>query len=156
MTLEQELQAENVSHLDLSGFSQVASGTTIREAIARMRAGRHNVCLVTAEDKLIGIFTDRDVLRKVVASPEVLDNPIDSVMTQNPITIKPDASAARALRLMDDNHFRNVPAVDDDGTVVGSMSHLAIVNYLATRYPIEVQNQPPRPDQFPRKAEGGD
>jgi CBS domain-containing protein len=156
MTLEQELQAENVSHLDLSGFSQVASGTTIRETIARMRASRHNVCLVTAEDKLIGIFTDRDVLRKVVASPEVLDNPIDSVMTQNPMTIKPDASAAMALRLMDDNHFRNVPAVDDDGTVVGSMSHLAIVNYLATRYPIEVQNQPPRPDQFPRKAEGGD
>ena len=156
MTLEQELQAENVSHLDLSGFSQVASGTTIRETIARMRAGRHNVCLVTAEDKLVGIFTDRDVLRKVVANPEVLDNPIDSVMTRNPITIKPDASAATALRLMDDNHFRNVPAVDADGTVVGSMSHLAIVNYLATRYPIEVQNQPPRPDQFPRKAEGGD
>jgi predicted transcriptional regulator len=156
MTLEQELQVEQVSHLDLSGFSQVVSGTTIRETVARMRAERHNVCLVTAENKLIGIFTDRDVLRKVAASPEILDDPIDSVMTQNPITIKPDASAATALRMMDDNHFRNVPAVDAEGTIVGSMTHLAIVNYLATRYPIEVQNQPPRPDQFPSKAEGGD
>ena len=156
MTLEQELQNEQVSHLDLSGFSQVVTGTTVRETIAKMRAERHNVCLVTADEKLIGIFTDRDVLRKVAAHPEVLDDAIDAVMTKNPITIKPDASAATALRMMDDNHFRNVPAVEANGNIVGSMTHLAIVNYLATRYPIEVQNQPPRPDMFPRKAEGGD
>ena len=156
MTLEQELQNEQVSHLDLSGFSQVVTGTTVRETIAKMRAERHNVCLITADEKLIGIFTDRDVLRKVAAHPEVLDDEIDSIMTQNPITINPDASAATALRMMDDNHFRNVPAVDAKGNIVGSMTHLAIVNYLATRYPIEVQNQPPRPDQFPRQAEGGD
>lgn len=156
MTLEQELQNEQVSHLDLSGFSQVVTGTTTRETIAKMRAERHNVCLVTADEKLIGIFTDRDVLRKVAANPEMLDKAIDAVMTKNPITIQPDASAATALRMMDDNHFRNVPAVETNGHIVGSMTHLAIVNYLATRYPIEVQNQPPRPDMFPRKAEGGD
>jgi hypothetical protein len=35
------------------------------------------------------------------------------------------------------------------------MTHQSIIHYLASRYPVEVQNQPPRPDQFPRKAEGG-
>ena len=33
---------------------------------------------------------------------------------------------------------------------------IAVINYLAARYPIEVLNRPPRPDQFPRKQEGGD
>ncbi|MCB8945865.1 MAG: CBS domain-containing protein [Ardenticatenaceae bacterium] len=155
MTLEQELQAEQVSHLDLSGFSQVASGTLVREAVATMRAERHNVCLIVADNQLIGIFTDRDVLRKVAADPETLNQSIDTVMTAEPITIQPDSSAATALRLMDDNHFRNLPAVDETGKIVGNMTHQAIVNYLATRYPVEVLNQPPRPDQFPSKAEGG-
>lgn len=155
MTLEQELQNEQVSHLNLTGFSRVATGTTVYETISRMRAERHNVCLITAENKLIGIFTDRDVLRKVAANPETLNQPIDSVMTHTPITILPDSSAAIALRLMDQNHFRNLPAVDEEGNIVGNMTHLAIVNYLATRYPVEVLNQPPRPDHFPRRAEGG-
>ena len=155
MTLEQELQAEQVSHLDLRGFSCVSSGTTVRETVDKMRADQHNVCLVTADDKLVGIFTDRDVLQKVAPNRELLDQPIDNVMTANPITIRPDSSAATALRLMDDHKFRNLPAVDADGHIVGSMTHQSIINYLATRYPVEVQNHPPRPDQFPSKAEGG-
>ena len=73
----------------------------------------------------------------------------------DPITIAPTASAAHALGLMDDNHFRNLPAVDAKGTIVGNMTHQAIISYLASRYPVEVLNQPPRPDQFPSKAEGG-
>ena len=155
MTLEQELQAEQVSHLDLSGFSYVTSGTTVREAVAKMQADKRNVCLITADNKLIGIFTDRDVLRKVAPNPETLSQPIDTVMTADPITIQPDSSAATALRLMDDNHFRNLPAVNESGDIVGNMTHLAIVNYLATRYPVEVLNQPPRPDHFPHSQEGG-
>lgn len=155
MSLDQELQLEKVVHLDLSGFCQIPSGTAVREALNRMRQYGHNVCLITEEDRLVGIFTDRDVLRKVVGEPAVLDSPIDDVMTRNPITISPDSSAAAALLVMDDNHFRNLPVVGEDGTLIGDMTHQAIINYLAARYPVEVLNRPPRPDQFPRKAEGG-
>lgn len=163
MSLESELRQEQVTHLDLSGFSSVASGTSVRDALALLRAERHNVCLITdgspdgspAETQLKGIFTDRDVLRKVVGSPETLDAAIDTVMTENPITIQPNSSAADALKLMDKHHFRNLPAVDADGTIIGDMTHQAVVAYLADRYPVEVLNLPPQPDRFPRKAEGG-
>ena len=155
MSLESELREEKVSHLDLSGFSQVPSGTTVRDALATLRAERHNVCLVTQDGQLKGIFTDRDVLRKVVGAPSTLDNPIDDVMTANPITISPDSSAFEALRIMDENHFRNLPAVDAQGRIVGDMTHQAIINYLAARYPTEVLNRPPQSDRFPRKPEGG-
>lgn len=159
MSLESELRQEQVAHLDLSGFSSVTSGTSVRDALAQLRADGHNVCLITdgsnGETQLKGIFTDRDVLRKVVGSPETLDADIDTVMTQNPITVAPTSSAADALKLMDDNHFRNLPAVDEAGAIRGDMTHQSIIAFLADRYPVEVLNLPPQPDRFPRKAEGG-
>ncbi|MEZ4712878.1 MAG: CBS domain-containing protein [Caldilineaceae bacterium] len=156
MTLESELREEHVSHLDLSGFSRVVSGMTVRDVMSQMRAERHNACLITdADDKLVGIFTDRDVLRKVVNAPQKLDAPIDEVMTKAPVTIRPDLSAAAALRTMDENHFRNLPAVDENGAILGDMTHQSIINFLAARYPVEILNRPPDPDRFPRKPEGG-
>ncbi|MEZ4863659.1 MAG: CBS domain-containing protein [Caldilineaceae bacterium] len=155
MSLESELREEKVAHLDLSGFAQVESGATVRMALAQLRAERQNVCLVTQDGQLRGIFTDRDVLRKVVNSPASLDVPIDQVMTANPITVHPDSSALDALHLMDENHFRNLPAVDEQGKIVGNMTHQAVIAYLAARYPEQVLNRPPQSDQFPRKPEGG-
>ncbi len=155
MTLKQELQAEKVSHMDLTAYSHIKSGATVGETVAKMRQWRTNVCLITADSKLVGIFTDRDVLQKVAPNPDVLQKPIDELMTRNPIVIAPGASAAEALSMMDSNHFRNLPAVNEDGRIVGNMTHQAIINYLADRYPVQVQNQPPRPDHFPSQQEGG-
>lgn len=156
MSLEQELKSERVSHLDLTGFCQVDSGTAVRDTLTKMRSQETNVCLITEGDTLKGVFTDRDVITKVATNLEILNQPIDQVMTVNPITVKPDTSAADALWLMDDKGFRNLPVVESNGRIVGNMTHQAVISYLAARYPIEVLNRPPRPDQFPRKQEGGD
>jgi CBS domain-containing protein len=155
MSLETELQTEQVSHLNLSGFSQVTSDTPVREVLARMRENSHDVCLIVDADQLLGIFTDRDVLRRVAAAPETWDEPVKAVMTPDPVTIGPESSAAEALRLMDNNHFRNLPVMTHDGTLLGNMTHHAIIEFLAARFPVEVLNLPPRPERFPRHVEGG-
>ena len=169
MDLQTDLKTEHVSHLVVSSFSQVPVGTSIRDTLAQMRADRQVVCLVIddgaaaageksddgSQTQLVGIFTERDVMRKVIDAPGMLDRPVDEVMTPNPITIGPDASAADALRLMDENHFRNLPIVDKDGRLLGNMTHQAIIQYLADRYPVEVLNRPIDPELFPRRAEGG-
>ncbi len=169
MDLQSDLKTEHVSHLLVSGFSKVPVGTSIRDTLVQMRVDRKVVCLVVdnraapgdaqPDDEsgveLVGIFTERDVMRKVIDAPGMLDRPVDEVMTPNPITIGPDASAADALRLMDENHFRNLPIVDKDGRLLGNMTHQAIIQYLADRYPVEVLNRPIDPERFPRKAEGG-
>ncbi|RMG97199.1 MAG: CBS domain-containing protein [Chloroflexi bacterium] len=155
MNLKQELKAEKVIHLDLSGYCQVESGTPIRDVLAQMRAEKHNVSLVVADGKLVGIFTDRDVLRKVAAQPETWDLPVDEVMTRNPVTVTADTSAAAALKLIEEKNFRNVPVVDEDGRILGDMTFRAIIKYLADRYPIQILNRPPNPERFPRKPEGG-
>lgn len=155
MSLKQELMSERVAHLDLSRFCQIASGTAVRQALLAMRQNKTNVCLVTSNSKLIGIFTERDVLTKVATAPESLDKPVDTIMTANPITVTPETAAAEALWLMDDKKFRNLPVIDGNGKILGNMTHQAVIGFLATRYPVEVLNRPPRPDQFPRKQEGG-
>ena len=171
MNLQTDLKSEHISHLVVSGFAQVHLGTSVRDTLARMRADRRVVCLVVEESaaaadgdeqqedarqaRLVGIFTERDVMRKVIDVPGMLEKPVDEVMTAEPITIGPDASAADALRLMEKNHFRNLPIVDASGRLLGIMTHQAIINYLADRYPVEVLNRPIDPERFPRRAEGG-
>ena len=155
MSLKEELISERVSHLDLSRFCQIPSGTAIRAALSEMRQNKTNVCLVTEGSSLTGILTERDVLTKVATKPENLDTAVDAIMTANPITVTPDISAADALWLMVDKQFRNLPVVNAGGKIIGNMTHQAVISFLAARYPVEVLNRPPRPDQFPRKQEGG-
>ena len=107
------------------------------------------------DDHLIGIFTVRDVLRKVVSEPTTWDKPVDDVMTPDPITITLEASAADALWLMNEKRIRDLPALDNSGKIVGNMTNQTIINYLAARYPTDILNLPPRPDQFPDQVEGG-
>lgn len=155
-SLKEELESQQVRHLDLTRYCAVASGTTVRETLARMRAEEGRPVLVLRGEELLGIFTERDVLQRVVGRPEALDGPVDAVMTARPITVSPDTPAAEALWLMDDHHFRNLPVVDGQGRILGDMTYAALVHYLAARYPVEVQNRPLRPEQYPSKPEGGD
>lgn len=155
MSLKEELEAERVGHMDLSGTCLVESGTPVRSVIKTMRETGCRAALITGGGELLGIFTERDVLRRVVGEEGALDAPIDTLMSPDVITITPDMSAAAALWLMDERHIRNLPIVDEKRQIVGGMTHAAIINYLATRYPVEVLNRSPRPQQYPRKAEGG-
>lgn len=156
MSLKEVLETEQVRHLDLSRYCRIERGTSVREALAAMRAEQSSAALITHEGALVGIFTERDVMRRVIDAPETLDGPVDEVMTAKVITVLPDTSAADALWLMDDHHFRNLPVVDRQGKILGDMTHAAIIGYLAQRYPVEVLNRPPHPEQYPRKPEGGD
>jgi predicted transcriptional regulator len=156
MSLKEVLATEQVRHLDLSRYCRIESGTSVRETLATMRAEKASAALITRVGELAGIFTERDVMRRVIDAPETLDGPIDNVMTGKVITVLPDTAAADALWLMDDHHFRNLPVVDRQGRIVGDMTHAAIIGYLAQRYPVEILNRPPRPEQYPRKPEGGD
>jgi CBS domain-containing protein len=120
-----------------------------------MRQKGSAVCLMLENGRLAGIFTERDVIQKVAAEPDTWTQPVSTVMTADPFTISPDLAAAAALVTLDEHHFRTLPVVDENGRILGTMTHRAIIEYLATRYPTDVLNRPPRPKQLSLKAEGG-
>ena len=155
MSLEHDLQQEQVVHLDLNNFTTVGIGTSVRTTIEKMRTENQNCAIIVDDEKkLVGIFTDRDILRKVVDARETWDLPIDDVMTHAPLTINATSRADMALALMDFKHFRNVPIVDDQGKVVGNLTHYAIIKYLSDRFPESVYNLPPDPQQVAKKRNG--
>ncbi len=154
MSLEKNLQRERVVHLDLNQFAAVETGTSVKTTIERMRAGRHHCAIVMDNGQLIGIFTDRDILRKVVTLPETWERPVDEVMTATPITVNSNDAADKALALMDEKHFRNVPVLDANGAITGNLTHYAIIKYLADNFPESVYNLPPDPDHITRRRSG--
>jgi CBS domain-containing protein len=154
MGLEYDLRQEQVIHLDLTEFSEVEKGTSIRATIEQMRQENHNCAIITNAGQPTGIFTDRDILRKVVGVSKSWDQPIETVMTANPLTVKTTDSADTALNLMNEKHFRNVPVLDDTGAVIGNLTHYAIVKYLADRFPESIYNLPPEPDRVAHNRDG--
>ena len=154
MSLEKDLQEEQVIHLDLTQFTAVKAGTSIKDTIEKMREGGHHSAVVTQDGVLAGIFTDRDIMRKVVDAPETWERPIEEAMTASPTTANADDSAYAAMVMMDSGRFRNVPIVDADGKVIGNLTHYAIVKYLADRFPGSIYNLPPEPDQISSDRDG--
>ena len=118
-----------------------------------MREQDHNCAIITKGNDLVGIFTDRDLLRKVVDAPETWDPPIDNVIIRRHF-VAANRPAYEALDLMDKEHFRNVPVVASSGKVIGNLTHHAIIKYLAGRFPELVYNLPPQPNQVSGKRGG--
>jgi len=100
----------------------LAPSATVQEACRRMYSRKVGAVLVT-NDKgaLVGIFTGRDAVRVLAQGRDATSTPLREVMTRKPETMKPQATAIDALRLMRDGGFRHVPVVED-GAVVGIVS----------------------------------
>lgn len=154
MSIEHDLQVERVSHLDLSRYVTVETGTSVREVLNQMHEQGHNCVLVTDGGRLAGIFTERDVLRKIIQAPDTWRRPVDEFMTADPDTIRPDELVAHALQLMNAGHYRNVPVVNDQGRLVGNVTHYALMAFLCDRFPDEIYNLPPEPDRVPKAPAG--
>jgi CBS domain-containing protein len=154
MSIEQELQQEQVSQLDLSNFVLIEIGTAVKDAVKQMREKNQTCAIITDQEDLVGIFTDHDIMVKIADDPETWNLPIDDFVTPSPLTVQANDPVSKALALMEDRRFRNVPVLGDDSQVVGNLTHYAMIKYLADRFPQSVYNQPPVPDRNPRKRNG--
>ena len=96
---------------------------SVRDAARKMVARNIAAALVTGADgRLLGIFTERDMLRRVVAGGLDPDQtPVTKVMTAKPHTVALDSSVLEAMRTMQERHVRHLP-VTADGRAVGVVS----------------------------------
>ena len=124
----------------------VEAQTSVAEAIRGMNDHHVGCTLVVRDGKLIGIFTERDVLRKVATSGMNLEKTaVETVMTANPDTLPATASIAYALREMSVEGYRHIPLTNPDGSPAGVVSVRDIVAWLVETFPASVHNLPPSP-----------
>jgi CBS domain-containing protein len=125
-------------------FSPDHSVTDAMRAMQR----KHRGCVVvtdhgSATSKLRGIFTERDVLFRIVdkgRNPAAL--PIGEVMTADPEAIPQRATVAHVLNKMSVGGFRHVPVVDDDHRPLCVISVRDVVAFLVEAFPREILNLP--------------
>jgi CBS domain-containing protein len=87
-----------------------------------MKSKHYGAVLITEGNDLLGIFTERDALYRVIATgldPDVTE--VREVMTKEPTTITPDKTFGHAMLIMHEGKFRHLPVVDN-GRLVGMVS----------------------------------
>jgi CBS domain-containing protein len=100
---------------------------TVNEGVRAMLRNKVGAAAVVEGQKLVGIFSERDLMARVVLERRDIDKTfIKEVMTSTVISIKATASAEEALRIMIDRHIRHLPIVDGSSQILGmlSMRHL--------------------------------
>lgn len=138
-------------------FSATATVTDVVRAMKRGRCG----CIVVTDDgtpggKVSGIFTERDVLFRIVdqgRNPAQL--PLGEVMTPDPETLSVRSSLAYALNKMSVGGFRHIPIVDDQHRPAFVVSVRDVVDFLVESFPREVLNLPPVEGVQPQRAREG-
>ena len=99
-----------------------APHTTVAEAAKLMKKGKVGAVLVVEEGRLVGIFTERDALFRVMAPGlDPAKTALRDVMTRDPATVAPDETFGYALLLMHERGFRHTPVVEN-GRPVGVVS----------------------------------
>jgi CBS domain-containing protein len=99
----------------------VAPTSTVAEAATMMGERRVGSALVMDGDRLVGIFTERDIVRALGQDFGAAERPVSEWMTADPTTVGPSTPATDALKSMLDGGFRHLP-IAEDGRVVGVVS----------------------------------
>ena len=154
MNLKQNLLADHVTHIDLSFYVEVAKGTSVHDTVEKMRVSRRKCALVMDQGKMVGIFTERDILKKAAGHLEVCKQPIETQMTPNPETIPSDLTVIKAIQLMNTKPYRYMPVVNEQGFVVGTLTHYALIKYIGDHFPERIYNLPPEPGRIAQSRAG--
>jgi CBS domain-containing protein len=154
MELARNLKVECVSRLGPAPPLCLGPDETVERAVALMRQHRVGCVLVVGGGRLLGLFTERDLLRRVLAPGLPLHVPLVQCMTPGPITVSPAEPISAAVRRMEEGGYRHLPVIDGAGRPVGVLSVKKIVHYLVEHFPSTIYCLPPDPDVFPARTEG--
>ena len=154
--LESALANTELSEVVSQPALTVSASTTLADTIHLMQKERRACILVMENDRLAGIFTERDILMKLAAQPlDLAHTPVSASMTPDPFTLPADANVAFALNKMVLEGFRHIPLVDDAGRPTAVVSMRNLIEYLGGIYSREMLTVPPDPNQPRLKSREG-
>ena len=130
--IEESLSKDRIETLNPAPAVSVPEDTPLDAAVAKMRQRKIGCLLVTdPEGRLSGIFTERDLINKVVGCVEDLDaHTVSEFMSHRPEAVRADQLLACALQRMKVGDFGYLPLVDEEGRPKQIISSRDIINHL--------------------------
>lgn len=145
---------EKLSALKQTDPLSAEETSTYAEVLEILRARKMGGIILRRGEQITGIFTERDVVNKCLLEDIDPDTPVRELMTRSPVTLGTGATVGEAIALMHQRHIRNLPLVDEKGQLVGLLTVGRLIRYLASAFPAEVMNLPPKPSQVTEDVEG--
>ncbi len=146
---------DSVSMMETDDYVCIEPSTPLYQAIEVMKQDEGGCAIVCEQDQsVVGIFTERDLLTRIVGQSIDINDPVSNWMSPVVATLAPEATIGEAVSMMDEKGHRNIPLVKD-GKLVGSISVFDIIRYLAESYPKTTINLPPNSEQIMDTEEGG-
>lgn len=127
--------------------------TAIREVFRVLKERRRGCVLVCQDERLVGIFTERDALQ-LMADGGDMDQPIESVMHRDVTTLSRSDFVGDAIVKMSQGGYRRLPIVDQDGKPTGVLTSKTILHFLVEHFPNVVYTLPPEPHHSIQAREG--
>ena len=155
MQIEERIKVVEVMALEMDSPVVLDEGRPLREVIQQLSDSNSGCALLTRDDRLTGIFTERDLVVRVMGRAHPVDQTVAEYMTSNPDSVSPTDPIRKAVHLMQRGGFRSVPVVDKENRVVGCVRHKDILKYLAEHFSAQVLNLPPDPERIALEREGG-
>ena len=123
----------------------VPDSMSVADAVAAMMGRRHAAVLVVdARRRLVGIFTERDVLARVVARGlDASATAVGQVMTRDPDALTVGDRVAHAVNHMSVAGYRTIPLVDEERRPVGVVTAGHVIKWMASLFPEAVLNLRP-------------
>jgi predicted transcriptional regulator len=143
-----------ISELTFRPIKPIDVSSTIGDAIKIMQENKVGSVAITKEKKLAGIFTERDVLLKVLGSDKYdMDTNITEVMTKDPVYLLKDDKIAYLMHNMHVGGFRHIPIVDENKEPVTIISIKGVNSFILDFFPESVMNITSRPYRGSSKRE---
>jgi CBS domain-containing protein len=112
-----------LSSKDSNCIHTIAPTASVLDAVEAMNSSRIGALLVTEDGQLAGIFTERDVLQRVIgAMRRPSSTTINEVMSRDVVSVTPDTDLDEVSTLMKERRIRHVPVRNDAGALIGMIS----------------------------------
>jgi CBS domain-containing protein len=142
MGLRQDILEQPVTELTWRKLIKVAPTDSVRSAIAQMQQERLGGVVVVGDDgRIVGEFTERELIGMLLEAPGSMDDPISKHMGDTWGELRTTDSIARIVNEMQDRKLRYVLVVDDDGIPVGLTGQKGVMEYIAEHFPRQVKVQ---------------